>query len=703
MSIKSNFPIYKLSDSVFQIGDINYDSTFIKTISDLLSLGNKFVPNYFHDKTQYLQFILRDIDLKILDFNRTFFVKSNSIKKQKNLNQDQIINKNKKFAIIDDNYFEQMIKFMKNKKHIDYDKLYLNNEVKEFRLNIHKKLLDNFDNINIKPNITLEQLKAIITFQKNKPFKIIDCDKNVGLALISNELYKENVKKFLNEDKTYSKLSNNPLDDSIIKINESLNNLFKFNHISIQLLNKLNLKPNENKLGSFRLLAKLHKPDFSWRPIINCRNNPTSKICNFLDKLLKPLVENTETFIKDSQNLIQKCQDMIFETKPMIYSMDFTSLYSKMNHTHTANTITDYIKDFLDTTHLTAFGLRSLILIILNYNYFKYEEDFYKQLDGMAMGVYAMYDKTTKKLKFWLYTKPTNNFSYLLNESNHPESIFKNIPMSLFIRNKRICTNYSDFLAASYKTTIQLLKRKFCMDNIVSAFNVVRKINREELLPYKFKNDFNSHKTILFFNEFNYNLYINNIIYESFSNTKIENLEIKIVNKIATNINRLFVHNFKITNFYINQTYKCNTKNCMCCNFIYNQPYVELKDVNFKLPLLNNGNCLSKNIIYIIICTQCNIFYVGETSKTLKERIYQHLYKIKKFKAFKKNICEVSIHFNTKFHYLSQFKVCIFKENLSDSILRKSEEKDLINFLNLYKTRCINSFISFNIKKFAFS
>jgi len=36
---------------------------------------------------------------------------------------------------------------------------------------------------------------------------------------------------------------------------------------------------------------------------------------------------------------------------------------------------------------LTAFGLRSLILIILNYNYFKYEEDFYKQLDGMAMGV----------------------------------------------------------------------------------------------------------------------------------------------------------------------------------------------------------------------------------------------------------------------------------------------------------------------------
>jgi len=48
---------------------------------------------------------------------------------------------------------------------------------------------------------------------------------------------------------------------------------------------------------------------------------------------------------------------------------------------------------------------------------------------------------------------------------------------------------------------------------------------------------------------------------------------------------------------------------------------------------------------------------VGEAGKTLKERIYQHLYEIKKFRAFKKNNCKVSIHFNTKFHYLSKFKV----------------------------------------------
>jgi hypothetical protein len=70
---------------------------------------------------------------------------------------------------------------------------------------------------------------------------------------------------------------------------------------------------DDSKLGSFRLLAKLHKPKFSWRPIINCKNHPNSKICNLLDQLLRPIVTKTETYIKDSQNLIQKTKDMVFK------------------------------------------------------------------------------------------------------------------------------------------------------------------------------------------------------------------------------------------------------------------------------------------------------------------------------------------------------------------------------------------------------
>jgi len=86
-------------------------------------------------------------------------------------------------------------------------------------------------------------------------------------------------------------------------------------HISEKLKKCLLSNISESKLGSFRLLAKLHKPKFSWRPIVNCKNHPNSKICLILSLLLKPIVMKTGTYIKDSQNLIQKLKDLVFEKK----------------------------------------------------------------------------------------------------------------------------------------------------------------------------------------------------------------------------------------------------------------------------------------------------------------------------------------------------------------------------------------------------
>ena len=65
--------------------------------------------------------------------------------------------------------------------------------------------------------------------------------------------------------------------------------------------------------------------------------------------------------------------------------------------------------------------------------------------------------------------------------------------------------------------------------------------------------------------------------------------------------------------------------------------------------------------------------------------MYDHFRKIINFVPFKKkNTTEVSVHFNLKFHHINDFKVCIFKTDLGDSIFRKSAEMDLVNFLNLF-------------------
>jgi hypothetical protein len=68
------------------------------------------------------------------------------------------------------------------------------------------------------------------------------------------------------------------------------------------------------------------------------------------------------------------------------------------------------------------------------------------------------YDYITHNLKFSLNIKPTNTFSYLLKGSNHLDFIFNNIPKSLFIRIRRICSEYSDYLYFSIKLACQLVE-----------------------------------------------------------------------------------------------------------------------------------------------------------------------------------------------------------------------------------------------------
>jgi hypothetical protein len=283
--------------------------------------------------------------------------------------------------------------FRKNNKSIkpliNEDKLLINNQIDELRSEIHSNLINEYKNISITPNISFSQLKYLLKFQKEKNFKIINCDKNTGNAILSNELYRNSAIEFLENDNTFSKIPENPLCTTVNFIQTKVNDLYNNGHISKQLKGYLLSNLGESKLGSFRLLAKLHKTKFSWRPIVNCRNHPNSKISLILDLLLKPIVMRTETYIKDSQNLIQKLEDMTFEKKPFLYSLDIVSLYTSIRTEHAIQVITEFMSKYLDSFHLNIVALYNLISIMCTTNVFKFEKDFFKKIFGLPMGCIA--------------------------------------------------------------------------------------------------------------------------------------------------------------------------------------------------------------------------------------------------------------------------------------------------------------------------
>ena len=88
---------------------------------------------------------------------------------------------------------------------------------------------------------------------------------------------------------------------------------------------------------------------------------------------------------------------------------------------------------------------------------------------------------------------------------------------------------------------------------------------------------------------------------------------------------------------------------------------------------MNNATCNSKNIIYIIICNRCSLFYVGESSKSLKVRAAQHINHITNFTPYEKyETKKVAKHFRKCKHKITDFKICVFKSNIENDEIRKN-------------------------------
>ncbi|CAF0840253.1 unnamed protein product [Brachionus calyciflorus] len=142
----------------------------------------------------------------------------------------------------------------------------------------------------------------------------------------------------------------------------------------------------------------------------------------------------------------------------------------------------------------------------------------------------------------------------------------------------------------------------------------------------------------------------------------------------------------------------CNN-NCKICHFILNGYFLKVN--NFVVPFLCDSNCDAENIVYIIICKKCSVFYIGEKSKSLIVRISQHLNGVKRFVPYTKTENEVADHFRRKGHIINEhFKVCVLQKNLLTTQIRRNIEKDLINlFIYAFNASVLNSKI-YNIHNF---
>ena len=136
----------------------------------------------------------------------------------------------------------------------------------------------------------------------------------------------------------------------------------------------------------------------------------------------------------------------------------------------------------------------------------------------------------------------------------------------------------------------------------------------------------------------------------------------------------------------------CTSNRCRACRYIIEATTFKSSHNRRTFQIASAMNCKSSNIIYVITCKQCGKQYVGETGRTLADRINDHLSRIRT-----KKDTPIGLHFNQSRHCIDDFSILPI-EKIADCQnsynLRIEKEKTWQNLLQTAFPLGIN-----NVKK----
>jgi len=139
----------------------------------------------------------------------------------------------------------------------------------------------------------------------------------------------------------------------------------------------------------FYFLMKTHKEGQKIRPIVSASGGPFDRIGWLLQQILSPLLSQVAAHISSTDELIRELKEMgpntLSSSSP--YSFDVVSMYTNVD----TNEAVEVAIDCLTTQKIPLYGLhreniKELLTFVLNNNFFTFQNRFFLQHRGLAMG-----------------------------------------------------------------------------------------------------------------------------------------------------------------------------------------------------------------------------------------------------------------------------------------------------------------------------
>ena len=274
----------------------------------------------------------------------------------------------------------------------------------KFLTNISISLTTDSFNNKVKSNITASEHNALSDLQKDHSIIIKEADKGGAFVIMDRDYYIKRMSDMLKDGKMYKEIKSNREKQILTKIkkltakhgqnltDKETDFLLNFetkcsNLYGLPKIHQSNeIKTRVNELRTSYTECDAPK-NLKFRPIVAGPTCPTHRLSQLIDHLLKPYVDIVPSYIKDDFDFLRKLPESV---KPESYlvTFDVNSLYTNIPHDVGLSAVEYWIKKHpnLLPSRFNAKFITESIKLILENNVFFFDDKYYNQLHGTAIG-----------------------------------------------------------------------------------------------------------------------------------------------------------------------------------------------------------------------------------------------------------------------------------------------------------------------------
>jgi len=218
----------------------------------------------------------------------------------------------------------------------------------------------------------------------------IEADKNAGICFVNMTDYRTEVLRQLYDCNTYHPTTESHFDFAMNEFRDKFKSFEKCLPLKSKSSNLISITNSPTK---FYILPKIHKPFNKFpkgRPISSTFVKTNKVASSLLDFALKPCVNDIKDLLIDTQHLLILLDEVKLNPlrKYCLITIDVEALYPSLKLNDSKKHCLDMyeLSKHKNEVKLSRNQLANLLDLSLNYNFVKYEEEWFFQHTGIEMG-----------------------------------------------------------------------------------------------------------------------------------------------------------------------------------------------------------------------------------------------------------------------------------------------------------------------------